>query len=80
MEEVLSSVAGVRADTLGSSDDLDPEDEEEGENESKGARKKKNKRRKGTFSIIFELYELFFLYITNNFMFVVCLAHPFRKQ
>lgn len=53
MEEVLSSVAGPRADNLGSSDDLDPEEEEEGENETKGARKKKNKRRKGTFSIIF---------------------------
>ncbi|XP_041837188.1 transmembrane protein 183A isoform X1 [Melanotaenia boesemani] len=45
VEEVLSSVVGSRADTLGSSDDLDPE-EEEGESEAKVGRKKKNKRRK----------------------------------
>ncbi|XP_037535572.1 transmembrane protein 183A [Nematolebias whitei] len=44
VEEVLSSVEGVKADALGSSDDLDPE--EEVDNESKVARKKKNKRRK----------------------------------
>lgn len=51
VEEVLSSAEGVKADALGSSDDLDPE--EEGDNETKVARKKKNKRRKGTFALIF---------------------------
>ncbi|CAG5982592.1 unnamed protein product [Menidia menidia] len=42
--EVLSSAAGVEADALDSSDDLDPE--EEGENETKVSCKKKSKRRK----------------------------------
>lgn len=51
VEEVLSSVDGVKADTMGNSDDLDPE--EEGDNETKVGRKKKNKRRKGTFAVIF---------------------------
>uniref|UniRef100_A0A1A8IDR9 Transmembrane protein 183A n=1 Tax=Nothobranchius kuhntae TaxID=321403 RepID=A0A1A8IDR9_NOTKU len=44
VEEVVSSAVGVKADALGSSDDMDPEKEEE--SEIKVARKKKNKRRK----------------------------------
>uniref|UniRef100_A0AAQ5X0Q1 Transmembrane protein 183A n=1 Tax=Amphiprion ocellaris TaxID=80972 RepID=A0AAQ5X0Q1_AMPOC len=49
VEEVLSSAKCVKADALGSSDELDPE--EEGENEPKVARKKKNKRRKESSEI-----------------------------
>uniref|UniRef100_UPI0037E7B6EC transmembrane protein 183A isoform X2 n=1 Tax=Semicossyphus pulcher TaxID=241346 RepID=UPI0037E7B6EC len=44
VEEVLSSAAGVNADALDSSDDLDQEEDEE--SETKVAHKKKNKRRK----------------------------------
>lgn len=73
VEEVLSSAVSIRADSLDSSDDLDPEDDEE--NEIKSACKKKNKRRKGItcnlfLSILLNKW-LWYRWLTLNCLFTV---------